>query len=228
MRARFVAFLRATGTTALPVILGGLEPLAALGSRSDEALAEDLLRAAPDVRSDVGGELAVRFVRADKPALAVVALKAVVGFWGPRAHALLLGVLDSTIDPVRLAAVEALQRLRTLDDWAIERLGRILLGHSPASLELRVAAASTLALAPFESRARVVAFIHERLVPPTQGLVGSLINKAFGPKEDAHVVVALARSLVALDPGGAKHVLERLTAARPELRGEIEGVLAGR
>ena len=227
-RARFVAFMRATGPGALPVILGGLEPLVGLTSRSDEALADDLLRAAPDVRSDLGGELAVRFVRPDKPTLAVIALKATVAFWGPRAHALLLGVLDSTIDPVRLAAVEALQRLRTIDDWAIERLGRILVLNGPASPELRVAAASTLALAPFESRTRVIAFIHERLLPSGQGLVGSLINKAFGPKEDGRVVVALARSLVALDPGGAKHVLERLVASRPELRADIDAVLAGR
>ena len=226
-RARFVAYMRATGPGALPVILGGLEPLTGLATRSDEALADDLLRAAPDVRSDLGGELAVRFVRPDKPALAVVALHATVGFWGPRAHALLLGVLDSTIDPVRIAAVEALQRLRTLDDWAIERLGRILLGHSPASLELRVAAAATLAFAPFESRARVIAFIHERLIPTQQGLVGSLM-KAFGPREHGQVVVALARSLRTLDPAGARHVLDRLIAARPELRAEVEAVIAGR
>lgn len=227
MRARFVSCLRSTGPGALPVILGGLEPLTALGTRADEALAEDLLRAVPDVRSDLGGELAVRFVRPDKPALAVVALKATVAFWGPRSHALLLGVLDSTIDPVRIAAVEALQRLRTLDDWAIERLGRILLGHTAASLELRVAAASTLAFTPFESRGRVIAFIHERLIPTQQGLVGSLM-KAFGPREHGQVVVALARSLTALDPTNSRHVLNQLIGARPELRTEIEGVIAGR
>jgi hypothetical protein len=155
-----------------------------------------------------------------------VALEATVAFWGPRAHALILGVLDSTIDPVRIAAVEALQRLRTLDDWGIERLGRILLDNSSASLELRTAAAAALALAPVESRSRVVAFIQERLLP-TQGLVNSLM-KAFGPREHAHVVIALARSLATLDPAGAKPVLDRLIAARPELRSEIEMVLAAR
>ena len=228
LRARFVAFMRATGAASLPVLLAGLEPLTTLRSRADEALADDLLRAIPDVRSDPGGELTVRFVRADKPALAVVALDATVRLWGPRAHALILGVLDSTIDSVRLAAVEGLQRLRTLDDWAIERLGRILIGTSPASSDLRVAAATTLALAPFESRARVVAFLTERLVPPAQGLVGSLINKAFGPKEDPRVVAALARSLFALEPERAKHVLMQLGQSRPELRMEIESILGGR
>ena len=74
----------------------------------------------------------------------------------------------------------------------------------------------------------MVAFLVGRLVPPAQGLVGSLINKAFGPKEDARVVAALARSLFTLDPGGAKHVLQQLAQARPELRMEIDSVLAGR
>jgi hypothetical protein len=225
-RGRFVACLRATGPAALPVILAGLEPLVGLATRGDETLADDLMRAAPDVRSDVGGELTRRFVRPDKPALAVVALHATVGFWGPRSHALLLGILDSAIDQVRIAALEELQRLRSLDDWAIERIGRILLGHSPASVEVRVAAAGTLAFAPFESRGRVIAFIHERLVP-NQGLVGSLI-KAFGAREPAPVVVALARSLQALDSGGARAVLDKLVAARPELAIEIATVISGR
>ena len=228
VRARFVSYIRATGPGSLPVILGGLEPLIALSTRFDEALADDLLRAVPEVRSDLGGELTVRFVRADKPSLAVSALRATVGLWGPRAHALLLGVLDSTIDPVRIAAVEALQRLGGIDDWAIERLGRILLRPDGGSLELRVAAASTLALAAVESRPRVVTFLTERLVPSTQGLVGALLTKAFGPREDGRVVVALARSLLRLDSVGARHVLPRLVSSRPELRAEIDAVLAGR
>jgi serine/threonine-protein kinase len=227
-RARFVTLLRATGAGSLPVVLAGLEPLVALSSRTDEALAEDLLRSAPDVRSDIGGELAVRFVRADRPSLAVVALATTVVFWGPRANALLLGVLDSTIDVVRLAAVDALHRLGTIDDWMIERLGRILLGQSPASLDLRVAAAGALTLAPAESRPRVIAFIQERLVPTSQGLVGSLLSKAFGPKEDPRVVIALSRALLDVDPAGARAVLDRLLLARPELRTDIEGFVVAR
>ncbi len=225
-RARFVSCMRAVGPSSLPVILGGLEPLAALGNRSDEALAEDLLRAVPDVRSDPGGELSVRFIRTEKPALAIVALKATVRLWGPRAHALILGILDGAADPVRVAAVEELQRLRTLDEWAIDRLGRILVDPAVASLELRVAAAETLALAPFERRSHVIAFLSDRLLPK-HGLVGSL-RKAFGPREDAQMVLALARSLTALDPTGARHTLHQLSASRPELRAEIDAVLAGR
>ena len=226
-RARFVQFMRATGPGSLPIILGGLEPLTQLSTRSDEALADDLLRAIPDVRSDAAGEITVRFVRPDKPALAVLALRATVTFWGPRAQGLLLGVLDSNIDDVRMAAVEALQKLRTVDDWAIERLGRVIVAQPPAAIELRVAAASTLALAAPESRPKVVSFLHQRLTPAPQGLVGSLM-KAFGPREDARLVVALARSLAVLDPSGAPHVIRAAIAARPELRMELEAALAGR
>jgi hypothetical protein len=209
------------------VILGGLEPLVQLGTRSDEALADDLLRAIPDVRSDAAGEITVRFVRADKPSLAVLALRATVTFWGPRAQGLLLGILDSNMDDVRMAAVDALQKLRTVDDWAIERLGRVIVAQPPAAIELRVAAATTLALAPPESRQRVVAFLLERLSPVPQGIVGSLM-KAFGPREDARLVVALARSLAALDPTGAQHAIRGLIAARPELRAELEAMIQGR
>jgi serine/threonine-protein kinase len=227
MRARFVSFLRATGQMSLPVIVGSLGPLVGLTSRTEEALAEDLLRAAPDVRSDEGGELAVRFVRLDKPALAVVAIDAVARFWGPRAQALLLGVLDSTSDPARIAAVETITRLRAVDDWAIERLARIIVDHMHASLELRVAAANALAFATQDSRPRVAAFLQERLLPSST-LVGSLLNKAFRPKEDRSLLVALARSLFHLDRSAAKHVSDRLMAARPELRGELEVILSGR
>lgn len=226
MHARFVTCMRTTGDSALPVILGGLELLVPLATRADEALAEDLLRAVPEVRSDPGGELTVRFVRADKPTLAVVALKATVRLWGPRAHALILGILDSAADPVRVAAIEELKRLRTLDEWAIDRLGRILVGPTSSSLELRLAAAETLAFTPFERRSQVTAFLSERLLP-RQGIVGSL-RKAFGPREDAQLVLALARSLAALDPAGARNCLLQVAASRPELRADIETILGGR
>ncbi len=225
LRARFVRFLQATGPAALPVVLGGLESIASLASRSDEALAEDLLRAAPSVRSDVAGELALRFVLLEKPPIAVVALKAVVNFWGSRAQALLLGVLDSSIDPVRVAAVEALQQLQPIDDSAIERLGRIVLGHGLPSLELRVAAALTLSLARPEARARVVAFLEERLVPVSQNAKGSRLTKAFVSPEEGPVIVALARSFAALDPTRAALAFEAILAWRPELRVELESIL---
>ncbi len=203
------------------MVLGALESIVALASRSDEALAEDLLRPAPAVRSDVGGELALRFVLLDRPVMAVVALRAVVNFWGSRAQALLLGVLDSNIDPVWVAAVNALHQLQPIEDSAIDRLGRIVLGHGLPSLELRVAAAQTLSLARPEGLARVVAFLEERLLLKATSTTPSRSSKGFAPPEEGPMVVALVRSLAQLDPTRAATVHDALLALRPDLQSEL-------
>jgi hypothetical protein len=222
VRARFVGSLRAIGAGTLPVLVSSLEPLVPLASRADEALAEDLLRSTPDVRSDAAGEITVRFVRLDKPPLGAAALHATGILWGRRAHSLLLGVLDSPVDSMRLVAIAALKRHGAIDDWALERFARIVNGQLPAGDEVRLAAASAFALCVPESRARASAFLQQRLLQ-RHGL-----GTFFGSKEDGAVLVALGRSLVALDPNGSRPLLERLAASRVELRHEIEALLASR
>ncbi|MBX3263441.1 MAG: protein kinase [Labilithrix sp.] len=226
LRAQLVATLRAVGAPALSVIVSSLEPLTGLATRQDEALAEDLLRALPDVRSDAGGDVTVRFVRLDKPALGVAALRATTALWGVRARPLLVGVLDANHDGFRGVALEALQKLGCIDDLVVDRLGRILAGQNPAGDELKLAAASALASTTPEARPRAIAWIGARLAP-AQGLMGS-IRSALGPRDDARVTAALARSLHALDPAGSRVALERLAASRPELRAHVDAILAGR
>jgi serine/threonine-protein kinase len=221
VRARFVGSVRAIGAGTLPVLVAALEPLAALASRAEEVLAEDLLRAMPDVRSDAAGEVTVRFVRVDKPSIGAVAVQATTLLWDRRAHSLLLGVLDAPVDSMRLAAIAALKRLGAIDDWALERLARIVNGQLPASDELRVEAAAGFALAVPESRPRAAAFLQQKLAP-RQG-IGSLFG---GAKESGTMTVALARALVTLDPALARGVIERLAASRTEVRHELEALLA--
>ncbi len=226
LRSRFVATLRALGPAALPAIVAALEPLSQLATRQDEALAEDLLRSLPDVPSDLAGDVAVRFVRLDKPSLGMAALRAVSALWGPRARPLLVGVLDANADAFRELAIEALQRLGGLDDGSLERLARILVGQSQASDEVKLAAATAFASALPECRPRAIWFLRERLTPQ-QGFMSSL-RKAIGPREDVRILVALARSLAHLDPQNARPVLERVAAAQPELRPHIDAIYAGR
>jgi serine/threonine-protein kinase len=226
LRARFVAAMRAIGPGALPVLVAALESVALLANRADELIAEDLLRSIPDVQSDAAGEVAFRFVRLDKPALGAVAITATTALWGRRAQPLLLGVIDSPVDSMRLVAIEALKKLGAIDDWALERFARILLGQVQAGEEVRLAAANAFGLAAAESRARASAFLHQRLaVASTGGLVGSM-RQVFGAREDPNVLLALARSLVAVDPATARPALERLAAARAELRRDLEAILA--
>ncbi len=223
VRARFVGSVRAIGAGTLPVLVAALEPLAPLASRADEVLAEDLLRAMPDVRSDAAGEVTVRFVRLDKPMLGAVALQATALLWDRRAHSLLLGVLDSPADSMRLAAIAALKRLGAVDDWALERFARIVNGQVSASDEVRVEAAAAFALAVPESRARACAFLQQKLAA-RQG-IGSLFG---GAKESGTVLMALARALHTLDPTVARGVIERLAASRSDVRHELEALLASR
>jgi len=225
-RASFVALLKATGSSALSVVASALEPLTQLNSRQDEALAEDLLRALPDGRSDAAGDITVRFVRLDKPALGVTALRATTALWGVRARPLLVGVLDANDDGFRSLAIEELQRLGCIDDVVVERLGRILLGQNPAGDDLKVVAANALSAATSEARTRATGILVTRLAPE-KGLMSSL-RSALGPREDHRIPAALARSLYSLDPQGSRGVLERYANSRPELRPHIDAILAGR
>ena len=225
-RANFVATLRSIGPASLSVIVSALEPLAQLASRHDEALAEDLLRALPDGRSDAAGDVTVRFVRLDKPTLGVTALRATTNLWGVRARPLLVGVLDANDDGFRSLAIEELHRLGCIDDVVVERLGRILLGQNPAGDDLKVVAANALSAATTEARTRATGILVTRLAPE-KGLMSS-IRSALGPREDQRIAVALARALYALDPQGSRGVLERYANGRPELRPHIDAILAGR
>jgi serine/threonine-protein kinase len=228
LRSQFVTIVRALGPGAMPALLAALEPLAALATRQDEALAEDLLRALPEIRSDQGGELAVRFVRLDKPSIGIAALRAIGALWGVRARPLLVGVLDANNDAFRALAIESLILLGGMDDGGLERLARIIVNQSqpPASEEVRLAAANAFASALPEARPRAIWFLQQRLTPQ-QGFMSSLL-KAIGPREDPRILAALARSLARIDPQGARPWLERLAAAQPEMRVHVDAILAGR
>jgi len=228
LRGQFVAMLKMLGANAMPAIVAALEPIVSLTTRADETLAEDLLRALPDMRSDQAGDVAVRFLRLDKPSLGIAALRAIAAAWGVRARPLLVGVLDSNLDAFRLLAIESLVKLGGMDDGGLERLARILVhNQTPApSDEVRLAAANAFASALPESRPRAVWFLQQRLTPQ-QGFMSSLL-KAIGPREDHRVMAALARALAHLDPHGARPYLERLAAAHPELRPHVDAILAGR
>ena len=224
-RGRFVAAMRTVGAASLPVVTGALEAIAGLATRNEEVLADDLLRSMPDTMSETAGEITVRFVRVDKPSLGALALATTAALWGRRAHPLLLGVLDSPSDPMRVVAIEALERLGAIDDWTVDRLARIIAAGPHAGDDLRVTAAEALSYATPEARPRAIAFLTQRLQP--QGFVTSVLQ-AFSQREPAAVVGALARALVKLDASGARIVLEKLASARPELRADLERAIVGR
>ena len=226
LRARFVACGRAIGKAALPAIVEALHELGGLASKQEEMLAEDLLRLVPDVLSDPAGEVVMSFVRLEHPQVGAEAIRALSRVWGVRAHPLLLGVLDTEPVILRAAAVESISRLRTVDAMAIERLAR-LTAQEDVSEELRVAAAGALATTAGQLRGRAFMAIAQQL-DAKPSLIGSLRRALGGQVTNPHVVVALARALIALDRAAAQPVLQNLAMVRGDLRPTIEALLAGR
>lgn len=225
-RSKFVETMRAIGASALPSILSVLDSIVDLKTRQDEALAEDLLRSMPNTRSDEGGDVTFRLVRIDKPTIGRIALMTTAMLWGPRAKPLLLGVLDSTDDTVRRAAIEALQSLDAVDEMTLERLARILVGQAEASDDLRLAAATAIASATPESKPQAIAFLQQRIAS-AHSFVSSML-KAFVNRERPAITIALARSLTQLDPVGGRAAVEKLAAARSDLRADLTALLARR
>ena len=226
LRSRFVGAMRTIGPGALPIIANSLEPLIPLASRGEDALAEDLLRSAPEIRSDSAGEIVIRFVRLDKPAIGSAAVSLIAALWGRRSQPLLLGVLDSQSTTMRLASISALRKLGAIDDLAIERLARIIVGQGAAEEDLQVAAADALGSASEESRPRAIMFLHSRLVP-TPSLMQQ-VRSMLGARDAGPVTVALARSLMTLDAAAARELLPRLGSARQELKPALDTILAQR
>jgi hypothetical protein len=154
VRRRFVLLVRELGPDALPMIRAGL---ARLETRREvlvaAALAADLLLASPRVRDDEAGEIAARYVQGSSPGLTSVAAEALVGFWGPRATPLLLGLLNSHDDGVSIAAINGLRELRAIDEYAVTKIA--FAGRSTESADVCIAARA--ALSETTGAARVVA-----------------------------------------------------------------------
>ena len=154
VRRRFVLLVRELGLDALPMIRAGLSRLE---TRREilvaAALAADLLLASPRVRDDEAGEIAARFVQGSAPGLTSVAAEALVGFWGPRATPLLLGLLNSHDDGVSLAAINGLRELQAVDEYAVTKIA--FAARSTGSAD--VVTAARAALSETSGATRVVA-----------------------------------------------------------------------
>jgi eukaryotic-like serine/threonine-protein kinase len=126
VRARFIALIRHLGVSALPMIRAAL---AKLESRRDHpiaaALAGDLLQASPNVRDDAAGDLAVLYVDGAPADLVAVAAAALVRFWGERATPVLLGLLGSQDDGVRLVSIVGLRELQAIDEHAVAKIAAV-------------------------------------------------------------------------------------------------------
>jgi hypothetical protein len=222
-RRRFVGLMVEQGGRSWPAVRAALDTLLSpfRSGPLDVALLEDLLRAVPDVVDEPMGTLVAPLVRHENHAVARAAVVAVANLWGPRARPLLLGVLDSASEGVRLASLAAFRKIGGLDDHVVRRIERILARPSNASDELRAASASALAEVGPISRAQAIELLQRSLAPPKGGLLSKL--RAAPDHESAPLVlVSAARSLLVLE-GRAAHaaIEERASKSDESLQAQL-------
>jgi len=234
IRGPFTTVLKDFGPKAWPVVRAALEKILATGLGENPRtieLAEDLLLSVPLVGDESAGHLVVKYLRVNHSGVCRAATASVVTMWGERAKPLLVGMLQSKDDAVRIAGIAGLRQLNAIDEHVIPRLQAILLRRLPAGEELRAAAAVALAHTAPSAQPPAISLLVQLMTPPRDtppdprmtGQVGSGNNTLSW--EDA-VVLAVARSLLTI--GGKNYrglVSERAERSPEALRAQLKKLL---
>jgi serine/threonine-protein kinase len=158
------------------------------------------------------------------------ATAAIVQLWGERTKPLLVGMLQSKDDVVRIAGIAGLRQMKGIDEHVIPRLQAILLRRLPAGEELRAAAALALSHAAPSAVPPAISLLAQLLTPPREGSeprIQAASSDGGITREDA-VTLAIARSLLAL--AGKTHrglVAERAERSPEPLRSHMRKLLTG-
>jgi serine/threonine-protein kinase len=231
IRGPFTTVLKDFGPKAWPVVRAALEKILATGigenPRTSE-LAEDLLLSVPLVGDESAGHLLVKYLRLNHSGVCRAATASIVTMWGERAKPLLVGMLQSNADAVRIAGIAGLRQLNAIDEHVIPRLQAILLRRLPAGEELRAAAAVALAHTVPSAQPPAISLLVQLMTPPRDT---PMDPRAAGQPsntlswEDA-VVLAIARSLLTI--GGKNYrglVSERAERSPEALRAQLKKLL---
>jgi serine/threonine protein kinase len=231
IRGPFTTVLKDFGPKAWPVVRAALEKIIASDQSQNPRtmeLAEDLLLSVPIVGDEQAGHLVVKYLRVNVSGVCRAATASIVTMWADRAKPLLVGMLQSKDDVVRIAGIAGLRQLEGIDEHVIPRLQAILLRRLPAGEELRAAAAVALSHTVPNARQLAVSLLAQLMTPPRDA-VDPRLSTAQGSalsREDA-VVIAMARSLLTV--GGKNYrglVAERAERSPEALRAHLKKLLA--
>lgn len=213
-RERFVTILHDMGTHSLGMITAALERLESrLAHPGATALAEDLLKAIPDVVDEPTAAIVSRFARAETPALALVATAALPKVAGSASRTVLLGLFDHPDDGVSIAAIKGLRALELIDAQAVRTLEPLVLGELSSRMPPRIAAVEALAKARPEAAAAAQALLTRVLQQTTAGT------------PDAEDLVVVASTALIAVGGDAGLVAERWRKSTVWLKTRLEAVL---
>jgi hypothetical protein len=212
------------------VVRASLEKVAKLPNPNAATLAltEDLLLCVGLVGDESAGHVALKFLRWPHSNVCRAATAAIVKLWGYRAKPVLVAMVQSKDDIVRVAGIAGLRQLGAIDEHLVPRLHAILTRRVPASEEVRAAAAVALAHVSETAKQPAVSLLAQLVTPPREPAPppSTVGNSGVLSKQDA-VVLAMARSLLAI--GGAPYrglVAERADRSAEPLRAQLRGLLA--
>ncbi|MBI2892482.1 MAG: protein kinase [Deltaproteobacteria bacterium] len=224
-RPRFVATLRELGPEAVPVIatvLSGIDPVR---PDAEPTLAEDLLRAMPEVIDEDLGRLVARFLSHRAPSVRRVATLALAALWGPRARQRLATLLDDPDDGVRVAAVAGLRRVGGVDAEVVLRIEKILSGVTPAGDDLCATAAAALFDVVQDAKPGAVEVLVKAMEPRRGGVVSRFVGSGKGQASPL-VVETIARVLLAIGGKDGRSAVEgRAAGASGALRSRLRALL---
>jgi serine/threonine-protein kinase len=202
-RARFAATMRGIGRPAWPVLVTALEHAALPNVAHEPSLAEDLIRALPEVQDEQLGALVVGIMRHGSPTVVRAGVTALATLWGQRARPLLVAMLDNEDDAIRIAALAALRKVGGIDEAVIERCGRML---ARGSIELRAIAAAALGDASPRVREAASLVLKQGLIAQ-KGVLARLRGPTNPVENEPTVVLAIARALVAIGGSDGAHTV---------------------
>jgi hypothetical protein len=223
-RLRFVALMRAVGEHAGPVLQSALQQLLPEGERSitDAELAEDLLCSVPPAAGVGMGVLAARYAQLPETRLRAAGLAVLGCVGGERAIPYLRRGLSDPAEEVRLAAIGGLAALRAVDGSLVPELSVYLEPSSPASDDLRIAAAAALASVAPDGKAAATRQVFGAL-SRGEGLLDAVRGRRRGPA----VLLAVARAAMSLRPDdAAPRIRARAAKCAEPLRGALLAVAA--
>jgi serine/threonine protein kinase len=231
IRGPFTTVLKDFGPKAWPVVRAALEKIIASDQSQNPRtmeLAEDLLLSVPLVGDEQAGHLVVKYLRVNVSGVCRAATASIVKMWADRAKPLLVGMLQSKDDVVRIAGIAGLRQLEGIDEHVIPRLQAILLRRLPAGEELRAAAAVALSHTVPNARQLAVSLLAQLITPPRDAVDPRISTPQASAlsREDA-VVIAIARSLLTV--GGKNYrglVAERAERSPEALRAQLKKLLA--
>ena len=230
IRGPFTTVLKDFGPKAWPVVRAALEKILATGIGDNPRtveLAEDLLLSVPLVGDESAGHLVVKYLRVNQSGVCRAATASIVTMWGERAKPLLVGMLQSKDDVVRIAGIAGLRQLNAIDEHVVPRLQAILLRRLPAGEELRGAAAVALAHTVPSAQPPAISLLVQLMTPPRDGAaVAQPANTTSTMSWEDAVTLAVARSLLTL--GGKSYralVSERAERSPEALRAQLKKLL---